>query len=228
MDSIDYAFKILDLFDENYAEAYLVGGSVRDYLLTGDFSDFDFATPCQPAMILNILDTSEYDKFSFKYGTIKTEYEGVSIEITSFRKEGEYLDYRHPSTIKFVKDMQIDSLRRDFTINALYMNSEGKILDYHHGLDDLDKHIIRMVGNPLARIKEDPVRIIRAARFALKLGFNIDDELFNAIKDCKSLLSKISSERIKMELAKMTEYASKQEIDAMLDKLGILEYCYVK
>ena len=87
MDSIDLAFKVLDLFVDNNAEAYLVGGSVRDYLLYNDFKDFDFASPCQPSSILNILDNYEYDKFSLKFGTVKTTFEDQVIEITTLRKE---------------------------------------------------------------------------------------------------------------------------------------------
>ena len=140
-----------------------------DYIMfgayLGEFDDFDFATPCTPVIVTTILDLDKYDKFSFKFGTVKTEYLGQEIQITTFRKEGEYLDSRHPQTIKFIKNIEIDSLRRDFTINALYLDYEGNVLDFHGGLNDLENHIIRTVGNPLDRIKEDPTRILRGLNF---------------------------------------------------------------
>ena len=212
MQAIDYAYQILDIFYENDCEIYLAGGSVRDYLLYGDFDDFDFATPCTPVVVTTILDLEKYDKYSFKFGTVKANYQGQEIQITTFRKEGTYLDSRHPSSIKFIKNIEVDSLRRDFTINALYLDYSGKILDFHGGLDDLEKQIIKTVGNPLERIKEDPTRILRALRFMLRLGFKLDSALEEVIKENISLITLISKERIKMEYNKMLEYNSKEEI----------------
>ena len=212
MNAIDYAYQILDIFYENDAEIYLAGGSVRDYLLYGEFNDFDFATPCTPVVVTTILDLDKYDKFSFKFGTVKTDYQGQEIQITTFRKEGSYLDSRHPSSIKFIKNIEVDSLRRDFTINALYLDYSGKVLDFHNGLDDLDNRIIRTVGSPLERIKEDPTRILRAIRFMLRLDFKLDSALELVIKENISLITLISKERIKMEYKKMLEYNNKEEI----------------
>lgn len=212
MQAIDYAYQILDIFYECDAEIYLAGGSVRDYLLYGEFDDFDFATPCTLVIVTTILDLDKYDKFSFKFGTVKTEYLGQEIQITTFRKEGEYLDSRHPQTIKFIKNIEIDSLRRDFTINAMYLDYEGNVLDFHGGLNDLENHIIRTVGNPLDRIKEDPTRILRAIRFMLKLDFDLDEELERVIKENINLIKLISKERIKMEYNKMLEHNSKEKI----------------
>ena len=212
MQAIDYAYQILDIFYEADAEIYLAGGSVRDYLLYGDFDDFDFATPCTPVIVTTILDIEEYNKYSFKFGTVKTDYLGQEIQITTFRKEGDYLDSRHPSTIKFIKNIEIDSLRRDFTINAMYLDYSGKVLDFHGGLNDLENKIIKTVGNPLTRIKEDPTRILRALRFMLKLNFRLDDELELVIKENINLIKLISKERINMEYKKMLEHSSKQEI----------------
>lgn len=217
MQAIDFAYEILDIFYENDAEIYLAGGSVRDYLLYGDFDDFDFATPCTPHVVTTLLDLEKYDKYSFKFGTVKAVYDEVEVQITTFRKEDKYLDFRHPSNIKFVKDIEIDSLRRDFTINALYLDYSGKILDFHQGLKDLENRIIRTIGDPSSKIKEDPTRILRAFRFMLKLDFDMDEGLKQAIKDNKDLLSLISKERFKMEYKKMLEHSSKEDIENLFN-----------
>lgn len=212
MEAIDFAYQILDIFYEADSEIYLAGGSVRDYLLYGEFDDFDFATPCTPVIVSTILDLEKYDKYSFKFGTVKTEYLGQEIQITTFRKEGEYLDSRHPNSIKFIKNIEIDSLRRDFTINALYLDYTGQVLDFHGGLKDLENKIIRTIGDPYSRIKEDPTRILRAIRFMLKLNFTLDKELETSIKENINLIKLISKERINIEYQKMLENNSKEEI----------------
>lgn len=212
MQAIDYAYQILDIFYEADSEIYLAGGSVRDYLLYGEFDDFDFATPCAPVIVTTILDLDKYDKYSFKFGTVKAEYLGQEIQITTFRKEGEYLDSRHPSSIKFIKNIEIDSLRRDFTINAMYLDYSGQVLDFHKGLDDLENRIIRTVGNPRDRIKEDPTRILRAIRFMLKLDFKLSEDLEEAIKENINLIKLISKERINIEYKKMLETNDEEEI----------------
>lgn len=220
MEAIDFAYQILDIFYEAGSEIYLAGGSVRDYLLYGDFDDFDFATPCTPVIVSTILDLEKYDKYSFKFGTVKTEYLGQEIQITTFRKEGEYLDSRHPNSIKFIKNIEVDSLRRDFTINALYLDYSGKILDFHDGLKDLENRIIKTVGNPLDRIKEDPTRILRAIRFMLKLDFTLDKELEDVIKENINLIKLISKERINIEYKKMLENNEKEEILNLFNKFN--------
>lgn len=221
MQSIDYAYKILDLFQEEDAEIYLAGGSVRDYLLFGDFDDFDFATPCPPLVVTTILNIDKFDKFAFKFGSVKTTFQEKEIQITTFRKEGEYLDSRHPNSIKFIKDIQKDSERRDFTINALYLDYEGKILDFHNGLDDLEHHIIKTIGDASKRIKEDPTRILRAIRFKLYLNFSLDENLENAIKENKKLLNLISKERFMMEYNKMIASSTKEEIEELFTSLDL-------
>ena len=220
MEAIDFAYQILDIFYEADSEIYLAGGSVRDYLLFGDFDDFDFATPCTPVIVSTILDLEKYDKYSFKFGTVKAEYLGQEIQITTFRKEGEYLDSRHPNTIKFIKNIEVDSLRRDFTINAMYLDCSGNVLDFHNGLKDLENKIIKTVGNPLERIKEDPTRILRAIRFMLKLDFTLDKELEEAIKENINLINLISKERINMEYKKMLENNKKEDILNIFNKFN--------
>lgn len=217
MTNIALAQELFQLFKKHGQDLYLVGGSVRDYLLTGDFQDFDFASPAKKEVILKILNTDDYDPFSFKYGSIKTHYRGKEIVITTFRLESAYKDYRHPSSLTFTTSIQEDAERRDFTINALYLDAEEKIHDFYQGQEDLRKGIIRCIGSADQRIKEDPVRILRALRFALKFDFKLDKVLETAIKNNKHLLQKISPYRLKIEMDKLKESASLESIREMLD-----------
>ena len=211
MTNIEFASKLMNLFPPH--SIYLVGGSSRDYLLMGDFKDFDFATSLKPVEVLVLLDVQEYDHFAFNYGTVKAKINGHDIEITTFRKEGDYLDARHPKKVEYVQDIEIDAKRRDFTINALYLDKDNKINDFYHGLDDLKKGIIRMIGDPITRLKEDPVRILRALRFSLTLNFKLDQDLENAIAINKDEIKKISAFRLNSEIQKMLKIATKEAIE---------------
>lgn len=219
--NIDYAINLLNVFRNNGSKAYLVGGSVRDYLIKGNFDDFDFATSSKTNEIIHILNVDKYDHFAAKFGTIKTNYLNQDVEITTFRKESDYLDFRRPSKIEFIDSIEIDSNRRDFTINALYMDENKKIYDFHNGLKDIENKAIKMIGNPMTRINEDPVRILRAIRFALSLNFTIDNDLDKAIIDSIKLLDKISQDRISSEYHKMLKVSDKDSVDKMLAKYNL-------
>ncbi len=201
--------------------AYLTGGSVRDYLLYHNFGDIDIASDATPAELSTIFNITRYDKFAAKFGTFKAIIEGKSVEITTFRVEGNYEKYRHPGQITFVSDSKLDSYRRDFTINALYMDQFGKILDYHNGLQDINAKIIRAIGDPYARLQEDPVRILRALRFMLVLNFELDPNLEKSIHELADLVDNISLERQKIELQKLLKIASLQELQKVFDKYEI-------
>ena len=178
----------------------MVGGTSRDYLLGLPYTDFDFVTDATPEEEKLFLPNAKYD-FA-KFGSIKIFEDDVEIDITTLRKEEGYSDHRHPKKITFIKDLETDSVRRDFTINAIYIDKDGNIYDYHNGLDDLKKKIIRFIGEPKKRIEEDPLRIMRAERFAKKLGFKIEDESLHAIEEGRGLLSLLNPEKIKMERKK--------------------------
>ena len=216
MKNIELAQKIMSLFPTD--SIYLVGGSSRDYLLTGDFKDFDFATPLTPNEVIFLLNVDTYDKFAYKFGTIKTKIFNQEVEITSFRKEENYTDSRHPNEVIFIADIKEDAKRRDFTINAIYLDKDLKVYDFYNGLTDLKSKTIRMIGNPYTRLKEDPLRIIRALRFSLSLGFNLDEDLEEAIFSLKDEIKKISSFRINSELNKMLKTNSKEEIETIFKK----------
>ena len=191
-------FKFLDkVFKENGFSIFEVGGSVRDELLGLEVFDFDFATDATPEEMIKFLPDAN-DTFA-KYGCIKYKGEHGRAEITTFRIEESYDDFRHPNKICFVKSLNEDYKRRDFTINAIYKDINGKIYDPSRGVEDLKNKTLRFIGDPETRIKEDPLRILRAKRFASKLGFEIESETAKAMEKLAYLLEKLNPEKIKEE-----------------------------
>ena len=191
------------LFHDKGFNLYLVGGSVRDILLHLDVLDFDVATDASPLEIKEVLSSLNYDDSFIKYGVIKLKYQSASFDIASFRKEKGYKDYRHPKQLIFVKKMKEDYKRRDFTINALYMDDRFNIYDFVNGQKDLSNKIIRTVGYSKRRIKEDPLRIFRALRFSLIFNFTIDKKLEHAIYKYSYLVKNLNIQKIKSEIKKV-------------------------
>lgn len=187
-------------FEDRGFPLFIVGGTSRDLLLGERPSDFDFVTSATPDQERLFLPEADY---SFaKFGSIKLKANGVEVDITTFREEGEYKDFRHPSYIRFIDSPERDSMRRDFTINALYMDKDGNVLDFHNGLQDLRGRLIRFIGDPRARIEEDPLRILRAERFAKRLGFTIEDQTKEAMDELRPLLKKLNPFKVKQEMEK--------------------------
>lgn len=186
-------------------EAYFVGGCVRDTLLGQKIHDIDIATSATPEEIEAIFRiTIGVGK---AHGTIIVLENQVPYEITTFRTEGDYSDFRHPDSVDFVRDLKEDTLRRDFTINALALDRYGHLYDYHQGKEDLQQRVIRAVGVAEERFSEDALRTIRAIRFASQLGFTIESETFRAIQTLSHLLPKIAVERIRIEISKFLQGA---------------------
>ena len=201
------------IFKSHGFRLFLVGGTVRDYLLSKDLTDMDAVTDATPLDIVKFLPNT--DTTFAHLGSLKYKNEnGLKFDITTLREESGYFDSRHPSEIRFVKDLKKDYLRRDFTINALYMDDELNIIDYVKGQVDLSNRLIRMIGDPDKRLKEDPLRILRAVRFALMLNFKIETILLEAMKDRFYLLSNITDAKIRSELSKIKE----DEIDISYKK----------
>ena len=192
--------KYAKIYQEHGFSLYMVGGSSRDFLLGIPFTDFDFATDATPEEEKAFVPQASYS-FS-KYGSISFHEGPLEIDITTLREEGDYDDRRHPKTIRFIKDLEKDSIRRDFTINAIYINHERRVFDFHRGKEDLEAGLIRFIGDPIKRIQEDPLRILRAERFAKKLGFRIEEETRKAIEENRHLLDLLNPEKIKMERKK--------------------------
>lgn len=190
------------LFNKYGYRLYLVGGTVRDYLLNKPLDDMDAVSGAKPDEIISFL--PNVDKTFARLGSLKYKSpNGIKFDITTLRQESGYLDSRHPSEIVFVKDLKIDYQRRDFTVNAMYLDEELKVIDYADGQKDLQNKLLKMVGNPDIRLKEDPLRILRAIRFALVLDFKIDDDLLKAMKENFNLLRNITDAKIRSELNKI-------------------------
>jgi len=206
------------LRDAGY-ECYLVGGWVRDRLLGRDDVDLDFTTNARPEDLLRVFPGSHYPN---RFGTVVVVLDGEQIEITTYRGEGRYSDHRHPDHVAFVDHLVDDLGRRDFTINAMAMDATGTIVDPFGGRADLERRLIRAVGNPAERLAEDPLRMMRAVRLAAQLDLRIDRRTRSAIARDAALLSVISRERIRDELLKIL--ASRQALQGfdLLARLGLL------
>ena len=198
---IDAYIKLAKVFKNKGFNLYLVGGTVRDFLLKLDLNDMDLVTDATPTQMLPFLKGAD-DTFK-QYGSLKYNFEGVKFDITTLRVEGKYDDSRHPSKVKYVTDLKKDYVRRDFTINSMYLDSYFILYDYCHGQEDLKNKLIRFIGNPKKRIKEDPLRIIRAIRFALMYGFAFEEKTEKAMKDYSGLLAKINKDKIRQEVSKI-------------------------
>lgn len=193
--------KIAILFNNNGYRLYMVGGATRDYLLERPILDYDFVTDATPDEMKKFLKDAN---FTFaKFGTVSMKVNGIKVDITTLRIEGDYVDYRHPSKVIFTKSTKEDYVRRDFTINALYVDEEYNIIDYCGGLNDLNNKLIRFIGDPVRRIKEDPLRILRAERFASKLGFKIEENTKKAIEENRHLIDELNPQKVQTELEKM-------------------------
>ena len=216
----DFVQKILKKFLENGYEIYIAGGAIRDILMKKAVHDWDFTTNATPKIILSLFPDSFYDN---QFGTVGINHQSLIYEITTFRKEMGYSDARHPDKISWGKTIQEDLIRRDFTIDAMALTPQMKIIDPHHGQDDIKKKIIKAVGNPEERFSEDALRMMRAVRIATQLGFSIEEKTFQAIKNNVKLLDKISAERIRDELLKLLSYPFAADGYLLLRNSGLAE-----
>ena len=182
-------------------EAYVVGGAVRDMVLGVEPHDWDITTNAMPDEIKKIFNKTI--DTGLQHGTVTAMVDGEGFEITTYRIDGEYEDNRRPKEVIFTSKLSDDLKRRDLTINAMAADKDGNIVDLFGGQEDLKNGIIRAVGDANERIEEDALRMMRAIRFSAKLGFIIDEELFNAIKKNASLIQNISYERIEAEVTKI-------------------------
>ncbi|WFA10292.1 HD domain-containing protein [Tissierella sp. Yu-01] len=199
----DYVNKTLYSIKEFGCEAYIVGGCVRDLIIGRIPSDYDVTTSAKPEEIQEIFKDYKTLEIGKEYGTIVVVLEEGNIEITTYRTDGEYKDGRRPSEVSFADNIVDDLSRRDFTINSLAYNSDSGLIDPFNGLDDLQQKRIKSVGDPIKRLKEDYLRILRAVRFATQLDFTIEENTYNACKELNDSLKYISAERIRDELFKI-------------------------
>ncbi len=192
---------IINILEQNGYEAFAVGGCVRDTILGRSPMDWDITTSALPQQVKELfhktIDTG------IQHGTVTVMMKRVGYEVTTYRIDGEYNDSRHPESVEFTSNLIEDLKRRDFTINAMAYNPKVGLVDAFDGLGDIDRKVIRCVGNASERFDEDALRILRAVRFSAQLGFGIEEETIKAIKQLAPTLEKISAERIHTELEKL-------------------------
>ncbi len=214
---------VLSILEKEGFEAYLAGGAVRDMLLNKSPYDFDIATNAKPKDVKRLF--PKHTTRGERFGTIAVIFNDSEIfEITTYRSEDVYTDSRHPDQIKFSDNLFEDSKRRDFTINALYANNSGQIQDPQNGIQDLDHQLIRTVGFAEERFSEDALRVLRAFRFSSQLGFKLDADTQSAALQNWSNLSKVSIERVFVELKKMIKGQDFTNVLPMILEQGLLEY----
>jgi tRNA nucleotidyltransferase/poly(A) polymerase len=216
--------EVTEMLNKAGFECFLVGGSVRDMLLNVSINDLDFTTSAKPNEIKESFKGFPVFALGEKFGTITVLFESEKVEITTFRSESNFTEKRNELNVQFETSLIKDLERRDFTINAIAFNAiTGEFFDPFNGKVDLKNHVIRFVGNPIIRITEDPLRMLRAVRFADKLNSVIEAESFNAIKVHASLIKNVSFERIREELLKMLSLPDCSLSLELLHKTGLLK-----
>ena len=182
-------------------EAFAVGGCVRDSILGREPGDWDITTSAKPEQVKQIFHRTV--DTGIEHGTVTVLMDKEAYEVTTYRVDGEYEDHRHPKEVTFTASLEEDLKRRDFTINAMAYNPETGLVDIFEGIQDLNRKVIRCVGNPGERFDEDALRILRAIRFSAQLGFEIDDATKDAMTERADTLKDVSAERIRVELVKL-------------------------
>lgn len=215
-----YVREILKKLNDAGYKAYAVGGCVRDCLLSRQPNDWDITTSAFPETVQELFPKTV--PTGVKYGTVTVISGSDKCEVTTFRTDGEYKDYRKPELVEFVCDVKEDLMRRDFTMNAMAMDINGGIVDPFGGCEDTEKRIIRCVGEPERRFSEDALRMLRAVRFSAVLGFKIEENTLLGISRLSSLASKLSAERVRDELIKLLK-SPKPEYAEILIRLGLLD-----
>lgn len=217
------AVPVLERINQAGFEVYFVGGCVRDTLLRRPLHDVDLATSAYPQEIKQIF--SQTIDTGIEHGTVTVIYQKKAYEITTFRTESGYQDYRRPDKVEFVRSLKEDLKRRDFTINALAMNAQGEIIDLFAGIADLQQRQIRAVGVAADRFHEDALRMLRAVRFQAQLNFTIEKQTLAGIKTNAALLSHIANERIREEFIKLMEGSNRQAGLISLYQTQLYRFC---
>lgn len=215
------ALNIVKELEKNGFSAYIVGGYVRDTLLNIKSNDIDITTNALPDDLNHLFKT--IDSTANKYLSCKVMYEGYEFEITTFRTDIEYINHRHPVT-KIVENLEEDLKRRDFTINALALDSRGKIIDLCDGLLDIKNKLVRVIGDPFKRFDEDVLRIFRGCYLVSKLNFDIEDSTFKGMQASAKYVTYLSDERIFDELTKIFKFAHYKKALSYLIKTSVLNY----
>ena len=202
-------------------QAYLVGGCVRDLLLDRVPKDFDVATDARPDRVTELFERSE--QVGAHFGVVLVRENTAQVEVATFRRDASYSDGRRPDAVRFETDPRQDALRRDFTINALLLDpTTNEVLDFTGGREDLQRRVIRAIGEPEHRFREDHLRLIRAVRFAARLGFAIEPATMAALRHMHGLIATVSPERVRDELARILTEGGARHGFQLLDETGLL------
>lgn len=217
----DGAEQILKKLNNAGHMAYIAGGAVRDLLMDKTPHDYDIATSALPGEVKALFDRTI--DTGIKHGTVTVIENKEGYEVTTFRRDGSYTDNRRPSSVEFIERPEEDSRRRDFTINAMMYNPAIGLLDYFGGREDIENRVIRCVGEPEQRFREDALRMLRAIRFRAQLDFEIHPDTERAIRKCAVLIRKVSAERIRDELNKILLSGHPEYLDD-LRRLGLMRF----
>ncbi|REE94311.1 tRNA nucleotidyltransferase (CCA-adding enzyme) [Paenibacillus taihuensis] len=225
-DALTKALPLLHVLEERGFEAVFVGGCVRDTILGKELKDVDIATSAAPEEVIAAFPHTI--PTGLQHGTVTVVHEGETYEMTTFRTESAYEQFRRPTQVQFVTSLEADLLRRDFTINSMAMRADGTIVDPFGGLADLRRGLLRCVGDADARLQEDALRIVRAVRFAAAYRLRIAHGTWRAILRHRGLLAHIAMERVGLELDKMIAGSGPHQAAAWLAASRLLEYTKVK
>lgn len=220
----DHISALIERLTDNGYEAFIVGGSLRDTMLGRTPNDFDIATSALPEQTLSVFKDLRTIPTGLKHGTVTVISEGEPVEITTFRVDGEYKDSRHPDSVSFTSNITEDLSRRDFTVNAMAYNKKCGLVDPFGGREDLDRGIIRAVGEPERRFDEDALRIMRAFRFSAQLGFKIEPSTLAAAEKKREGLANIARERISAEFLRLICSKAPSEAIELMIETKTLQY----
>ncbi|HJX83641.1 MAG TPA: CCA tRNA nucleotidyltransferase [Candidatus Angelobacter sp.] len=229
-DKAQHAAQILRTLREHGYSAFLAGGCVRDLLLGREPTDYDVATSARPQEVMQIFPQTYAVGAQFGVVLVPVlrdspeESDNYSIEVATFRSDGAYSDGRHPDQVQFSTDPKLDVQRRDFTINGLLLDPiTQEVFDYVGGREDLQRGVIRAIGDPQQRFSEDKLRLLRAVRFAARFGYTIEEQTFDAIRELAPQVNQVSKERVRDEILKMLTEGRARRAFELLDETGLLE-----
>ncbi len=218
---LETSLELLKKIEKNGFECYIVGGFARDYYMKKKSCDVDICTNAKPRDLMKIFDNATLPKE--QYGALTLFYKGIRFEITTYRKEIKYIN-RKPIEIEYINDLYEDLTRRDFTINTLCINSKGEIKDILNGIYDINRKLIKVVGDANSKFKEDPLRMLRAIRFATQLNFKLDKSIIKGIKENAHVLNELSFQRKKDELNKIFASTNIKCGIKLISDLGLDKY----
>jgi len=209
-----YVIRVLTRLENHGYSAYMVGGCVRDLVMNRHPNDWDVCTSALPEEVMSVFPRTY--PTGIKHGTVTVVENGYTVEVTTYRADGDYIDHRHPESVQFIRDIKGDLERRDFTMNSLAFPLSGLIYDPFNGIDDIENKLIRCVGDPEKRFNEDALRMLRALRFSAVLGFEIEKNTLSSIKKNSALAASLARERISSELEKILLSNSPQVLSNLI------------